>query len=276
MHSGGNILVHILPFIEEQAALRRHRLRRRLRSCGEDRHRAATDQRRIDRLEANRRLCLPQRRASRSIDGSRDEQGGIYPEETATFKMANYAASRGSTQQFSTSTAIVLKTIGTTFRKPRIQISTFLLVSRPRCRANIMNAWWKYFSGPFTRYPGVRQAAARSPTARRKRSSSAKHAPSATITRKKAGSPTITDKGSVSTIVPINFDTCRKKDQTTDFCQADCNWLTSLGFRSPHPGGAHLRVWRRLDPFSSTRTSTTKPTSISAARPTDRSLRLGF
>lgn len=45
-------------------------------------------------------------------------------------------------------------------------------------------------------------------------------------------------QGLVSTIVPINFDTC---DPTAaDFCGNAKNWNTELGFRSAHRGGAQF------------------------------------
>ena len=45
-------------------------------------------------------------------------------------------------------------------------------------------------------------------------------------------------QGVITTIIPINTDTCSSKDETTNFCRANCNWGTELGFKSAHPGGA--------------------------------------
>ena len=44
--------------------------------------------------------------------------------------------------------------------------------------------------------------------------------------------------GLISTVVPINFDSC-KESRTTGDC-ASTDWTGSLGFKSPHPGGAHF------------------------------------
>lgn len=44
--------------------------------------------------------------------------------------------------------------------------------------------------------------------------------------------------GLVSTIIPINFDSC--DNSSTDNCQRPCNWNTELGFKSSHDGGAHF------------------------------------
>jgi len=45
-------------------------------------------------------------------------------------------------------------------------------------------------------------------------------------------------QGFIGTIVPINFDTCRASD--ADPCRASCNWVTDLGAKSLHPGGANF------------------------------------
>jgi len=44
-------------------------------------------------------------------------------------------------------------------------------------------------------------------------------------------------QGFVSTIYPINYDTCTTN---TSGCNAPCNWSTELGFRSAHFGGAQF------------------------------------
>ena len=44
-------------------------------------------------------------------------------------------------------------------------------------------------------------------------------------------------QGLNSTIIPINTDTC-SQDKSQDACLRSCNWSTELGFKSAHPGGA--------------------------------------
>lgn len=46
--------------------------------------------------------------------------------------------------------------------------------------------------------------------------------------------------GTFSTVVPINFDTCTRDTSTSDNCYRYCNWGTEWGFRSAHPGGAQF------------------------------------
>lgn len=57
--------------------------------------------------------------------------------------------------------------------------------------------------------------------------------------------------GLVSTVIPINYDTCYvtqqiygkgAPDSHVDGCNAFCNWSTELGFKSNHPGGANFAL----------------------------------
>ena len=46
--------------------------------------------------------------------------------------------------------------------------------------------------------------------------------------------------GLVSTAVPINYDTCHPTESNVENQHKLCNWVTELGFRSVHPGGANF------------------------------------
>ncbi|QDT69262.1 hypothetical protein MalM25_21960 [Planctomycetes bacterium MalM25] len=47
--------------------------------------------------------------------------------------------------------------------------------------------------------------------------------------------------GLISTIIPINYDTCTRDDSGPDgTCGCWSNWTTELGFKSSHPGGANF------------------------------------
>ena len=46
--------------------------------------------------------------------------------------------------------------------------------------------------------------------------------------------------GLITTVVPINFDTCQPADAQVDDCKKSCNWNASTGVKSSHPGGAHV------------------------------------
>jgi hypothetical protein len=53
-------------------------------------------------------------------------------------------------------------------------------------------------------------------------------------------------KGMLSTLMPINYDTCHPANTTTtgftDPCNWNCNWNAELGFKSLHPGGAQFML----------------------------------
>lgn len=46
--------------------------------------------------------------------------------------------------------------------------------------------------------------------------------------------------GLVSTIVPMNFDSCQPEDSDADGCNKPCNFNAELGFKSVHTGGANF------------------------------------
>jgi prepilin-type N-terminal cleavage/methylation domain-containing protein/prepilin-type processing-associated H-X9-DG protein len=45
-------------------------------------------------------------------------------------------------------------------------------------------------------------------------------------------------QGLTATVVPINYDSCKRDSSSGDNCDRYCNWNTELGFKSQHPGGA--------------------------------------
>jgi hypothetical protein len=46
--------------------------------------------------------------------------------------------------------------------------------------------------------------------------------------------------GLISTLVPINFDSCTESDDSIFDCASWATWSSTLGFKSHHPGGAHF------------------------------------
>ena len=50
-------------------------------------------------------------------------------------------------------------------------------------------------------------------------------------------------QGLTATIYPINFDSCNRTNPPTNpaaACGSFCNWITELGYKSEHTGGAHM------------------------------------
>lgn len=50
---------------------------------------------------------------------------------------------------------------------------------------------------------------------------------------------TLSSQGYLTTLVPINYDSC-SNDESLSGCRHRENWNTSQGFKSLHPGGAHV------------------------------------
>jgi len=46
--------------------------------------------------------------------------------------------------------------------------------------------------------------------------------------------------GYSSTVIPINYHSCNRDTSVSDNCRRYCNWNTEAGFRSAHPGGAQF------------------------------------
>jgi prepilin-type processing-associated H-X9-DG protein len=46
--------------------------------------------------------------------------------------------------------------------------------------------------------------------------------------------------GLISTLIPINFDSCTQSDDGALDCASWATWSSALGFKSPHPGGAQF------------------------------------
>ena len=44
--------------------------------------------------------------------------------------------------------------------------------------------------------------------------------------------------GHMSTIIPLNYDSCEPAGSSAPACNQLCNWSTEFGFKSQHPGGS--------------------------------------
>jgi len=53
---------------------------------------------------------------------------------------------------------------------------------------------------------------------------------------------TISSQGYITTLVPINYDTCIRGDGPGEGCQSRENWNTSQGYKSLHPGGVNVMM----------------------------------
>lgn len=64
--------------------------------------------------------------------------------------------------------------------------------------------------------------------------------PSCSVHARRGWTHSNNGNGLISTVVPINFDTCNNTADGVDGCNVAFNWTTELGFRSAHPGGANF------------------------------------
>ena len=161
------------------------------------------------------------------------EWGLLTVAEMKTFKMSNYAASRGATKHIDGGSSCGLTQDWNDFLDnngyPKIA------VDYPEIGAN--PARWRWSGGPFTRM-GVQF-----------KMSQITDGPSHTIfmgeVRVKCSTHaaegwlfTHSGNGIVNTLTPINFPSC------TETLGIECYswdaWGSSLGFKSAHPGGAHF------------------------------------
>ena len=62
--------------------------------------------------------------------------------------------------------------------------------------------------------------------------------PSCSVHARQGWSASNNMQGFVTTIIPINFDSCN--ETATNGCRRPCNWNVESGFKSRHPGGANF------------------------------------
>jgi prepilin-type N-terminal cleavage/methylation domain-containing protein/prepilin-type processing-associated H-X9-DG protein len=161
------------------------------------------------------------------------EYGLLTVAEMKTFKMSNYAASRGTTKHVDGGSACGLTGDWNDFLEnngyPKIAIEYPEIGTKP--------ARWRTSGGPFTRM-GVQF-----------KMSQITDGPSHTIfmgeVRVKCSTHAAegwlfshSGNGLVNTLTPINFPSCMETIGIE--CYSWDAWGSSLGFKSPHPGGANF------------------------------------
>ena len=229
--NAGSILVYLLPFIEENSLFDAINF--------DEAYNAAVDTNKdgivtqkignqlIGTVEISIYLCPSDERP----DQSELPKGG-FPPETAAFRFANYVASRGSTEQFSNPGCNCSENWPGEAPYPDFD---FVLYPN-RTPAAYHSTPWKYFSGPFTRFP-VHIKLEQITDGVSKTIFFGESRPGCSTHVAKGWFAPNNGQGFLSTIVPINRDTCRAEPPS---CSAWCNWVTSEGFKSAHPGGAHF------------------------------------
>jgi prepilin-type N-terminal cleavage/methylation domain-containing protein/prepilin-type processing-associated H-X9-DG protein len=153
-----------------------------------------------------------------------------------TFKMSNYAASRGNTKQI-TNPACNCPTWNV-FNGVVGTVPTGLAHHYPD---TLGPSFYKIFGGPFSRVSwGIKASMVTDGLSSTIFLGEVRPECSHNIAR--GWHYSNSGQGVVSTIIPINFDSCRIVDTASgaEACNVWCNFSTECGFKSPHPGGAHF------------------------------------
>lgn len=144
-------------------------------------------------------------------------------------KMSNYGASRGNTKQ------ITNPSCHCSAWNLYNQAIDSLAVNYPDNNVGL----WKIFGGPFSR--GSVGIPSRQVTDGLSNTIFLGEAlPECSHNMARGWNYSNSGQGVISTIIPINFDTC--STDNPDKCRQWCNFSTELGFKSRHPSGAHFAM----------------------------------
>jgi prepilin-type processing-associated H-X9-DG protein len=148
-----------------------------------------------------------------------------------TFKMSNYAASRGNTKQI-TNPGCNCPTWNN-YNNLETATGEKVALTYPDFAPSL----WMKFGGPFSRGSwGIKAKMVSDGLSKTIFLGEVRPECSHNIAR--GWNYSNSGQGVASTIIPINFDTCSQEHP--DACLKWCNFSTELGFKSPHPGGAHF------------------------------------
>jgi hypothetical protein len=160
------------------------------------------------------------------------EYGQVSVELMKTYKMSNYAASRGPTKHINGGTPCTLTTNwNNQFNANYPKLAT----EYPELGGDPTR--WRKSGGPFTRMgvpfklSQVSDGPSHTIFMGEVRPACSKHAAEGWLFSHNGN-------GLISTLVPINFDTCSEDPNRR--CNSWDTWSSELGFKSPHPGGAHV------------------------------------
>ncbi|RIK88939.1 MAG: prepilin-type cleavage/methylation domain-containing protein [Planctomycetota bacterium] len=210
----GNLLIWILPYIEQQALYNQFDFKRvidgQLRPDGQP----------IGSAMVASFICPT----------------SVHPSEAyhsdpalASLKMFNYAASRGPTKHISAPGCSC----------PQWNTFNGLIGSEAYAYPDFQPHLWPEFGGPFTRVSiQVKQSQITDGLSNTFFLGEVR--PECSTHAARGWSETNNGNGLISTLIPINYDTCSQTDP--DRCRQWCNWSTELGFKSAHAGGAHFSM----------------------------------
>jgi prepilin-type N-terminal cleavage/methylation domain-containing protein len=160
------------------------------------------------------------------------EYGQLSIDLMKTYKMSNYAASRGPTKHINGGTSCSLTS---NWNNQFNQTHPTMVTDYPEIGGNPER--WRMSGGPFTRMgvpfklSQVSDGPSHTIFMGEVRPACSQHAAEGWLFSHSGN-------GLISTLVPINFDTCNQ--DASHGCRSWNTWSSELGFKSPHPGGAHV------------------------------------
>jgi prepilin-type N-terminal cleavage/methylation domain-containing protein/prepilin-type processing-associated H-X9-DG protein len=222
----GTILLYLLPYIEEQPLFDR---------VDTD---IVTDEQKlpngqpIGSVPINSFVCPSDEHPTEASHTAQTEYGILTVAELKTFKMSNYAASRGPTKHVDGGSACGLTSQWSD------QFDTThpgLVTGYPEIGSNPKR--WRMSGGPFTRMgiqfklSQITDGSSHTIFMGEVRTGCSAHAAEGWLFSHNGN-------GVISTLTPINVDSCLQ--QTGIECRSWDAWGSELGFKSAHPGGAHF------------------------------------
>jgi hypothetical protein len=180
-------------------------------------------------------VCPSDEHPSEASHAAQTQYGILSLAELKSFKMSNYAASRGPTRHANGGSGCQFTDQWNTYFENTNPPRPHMTVVYPEIGPDSKR--WRLSGGPFTRM-GVQF-----------KLSQIKDGPSHTIFMGEVRTGcslhaaegwffTHSGNGIISTLTPINFDSCRQQSGLD--CKSWDAWGSELGFKSAHPGGAHF------------------------------------
>jgi prepilin-type N-terminal cleavage/methylation domain-containing protein len=225
----GNINMELLPFIEEQALYDMI-----------DQEIVTDVQRAVDGSPIGSKpialfVCPSDEHPTEASHAAVEYPGALTLEELKTFKMSNYAASRGPTAVNNGGTGCGLADGWNDYFKNTTPPYPNLIIPYPERGQD--NSRWRLNGGPFTRM-GIHFKVSQIPDGTSHTIYMGEVRPVCSAHAAEGWYFSHSGNGLVGTVAPINFDSCLQESNIE--CQSWDAWAAELGFKSAHPGGAHM------------------------------------
>lgn len=223
----GTLQVHILPYMEQQALYDRFDFSKPTDD------QLMPDGSPIGSVEIATFKCPSSEHPTLAV--------GALPESNSLFeslKMTNYGASRGNTKQIT---------------NPACSCSTWnsfngAIGNEAVAYPDFNPLLWPEYGGPFSRgWNGAETSAKQITDGLSNTIFLGEVRPECSHNFARGWSNSNAGQGVVSTIIPINYDSCSQDHP--DRCRQWCNFSTELGFKSAHPGGAYFSMGDASVPF---------------------------